>query len=139
MSKIIDTEPLINEICRKYTALERERKYSVPTVEVKQGMADLIEAQEPVKALTFAQIYEIVDRYEKTLWRDHEEVLGNSMIDIGQAEENLRGILLEHGLYCEEDKNIDTSEYENFVANGSCKTTQCTQCDYYSQCDRYCT
>lgn len=35
-------------------------------------------------------------------------------------------------------EEFDTTNYEQFVIQGGCEKTMCTECDYYSECDRYC-
>lgn len=43
-----------------------------------------------VEAVPMEKIDEILDKFSKWLWSEHEDVCGNQMIDIGYAEGYLR-------------------------------------------------
>lgn len=52
---------------------------------------------------TSKQLEEMYERFQKKLWSEHEDIMGNQMIDIGTAEQFLQDLLMELG--CWEDKS----------------------------------
>ena len=53
--------------------------------------ANLLEEleQEP-KTVTVKQLEDMYDSYEKSLWREHEDVRGDDMVELGTAEQLLQ-------------------------------------------------
>lgn len=80
-----------------------EAKSCIGTIEMLQrlaynihGVMDVIDAdnckkiikaleQEP-KTVTVKQLEEMYDSYETSLWREHEDVRGDDMVELGTAE-----------------------------------------------------
>ena len=50
-----------------------------------------------MKTVTTKQLEEMYENYQKRLWSVHEDVRGDSMIEVGYAEEFLQELLLEFG------------------------------------------
>lgn len=54
--------------------------------------------QEP-KTVTVKQLEEMYDKFQKKLWREHEDVRGDDMIEVGYAEQFLQELLMEFGCW----------------------------------------
>ena len=52
--------------------------------------ADDVACADEVEAVSMEKIDEILDKFSKWMWSEHEDVCGNQMIDIGYAEGYLR-------------------------------------------------
>lgn len=57
------------------------------------------------KTITIKQLEEMYDKFQKKLWREHEDVRGDDMIEIGYAEQFLQDFLMEFGCWEEADDN----------------------------------
>ena len=62
------------------------------------------EARQGEKTVTTKQLEEMYEKYQKKLWREHEDVRGDSMIELGYAEEFLQELLLEFGCWDGEEQ-----------------------------------
>ena len=51
------------------------------------------------KTITIKQLEEMYDKFQKKLWREHEDVRGDDMIEIGYAEQFLQDLLMEFGCW----------------------------------------
>lgn len=51
------------------------------------------------KTITIKQLEEMYDKFQKKLWREHEDVRGDDMIEIGYAEQFLQDFLMEFGCW----------------------------------------
>lgn len=51
------------------------------------------------KTITIKQLEEMYDKFQKKLWREHEDVRGDEMIEIGYAEQFLQDFLMEFGCW----------------------------------------
>ena len=51
------------------------------------------------KGVSTEQLEKMYERFRAKLWREHEEVCGNSMIEIGYAEQFLSELLMEFGCW----------------------------------------
>ena len=81
-----DTKPWVQEVsqydmCEMFT-------------EVRQGD----------KTVTTKQLEEMYEKYQKKLWREHEDVRGDIMIELGYAEEFLQELLMEFGCWDSEER-----------------------------------
>lgn len=56
------------------------------------------------KTITIKQLEEMYDKFQKKLWREHEDVRGDDMIEIGYAEQFLQDFLMEFGCWEEADE-----------------------------------
>lgn len=56
------------------------------------------------KTVTTKQLEEMYTKYEKLLWKEHEDVRGDDMIEVGYAEQFLQDLLCEFGCWDEENK-----------------------------------
>lgn len=56
------------------------------------------------KTITIKQLEEMYDKFQKKLWREHEDVRGDDMIEIGYAEQFLQDFLMEFGCWGEADE-----------------------------------
>ena len=57
------------------------------------------------KTVSIKQLEEMYDSYEKSLWREHEDVRGDDMVEIGYAEQFLEELLMEFGCWDKENKD----------------------------------
>lgn len=54
--------------------------------------------QEP-KTISIKQLEEMYDKFQQKLWREHEDVRGDDMIEVGFAEQFLQELLMEFGCW----------------------------------------
>lgn len=64
------------------------------------------------KTITIKQLEEMYDKFQKKLWREHEDVRGDDMIEIGYAEQFLQDFLMEFGCWEEADDNKENQIQE---------------------------
>ena len=57
------------------------------------------------KTVTVKQLEDMYISYEKSLWREHEDVRGDDMIEVGYAEQFLQDLLGEFGCWDEDMQN----------------------------------
>ena len=55
------------------------------------------------KVVTTKQLEEMHEKFQKKLWHEHEDVMGNQMVEMGSAEQVLQDLLMELGCWDEED------------------------------------
>lgn len=60
------------------------------------------------ETITIKQLEEMYDKFQKKLWREHEDVRGDDMIEVGYAEQFLQDLLMEFG--CWEEVADDNKE-----------------------------
>ena len=56
------------------------------------------------ETITIKQLEEMYDKFQKKLWREHEDVRGDDMIEVGYAEQFLQDLLMEFGCWEEADE-----------------------------------
>lgn len=72
------------------------------------GMCEMFtEVKQAETTVTTKQLEEMYEKYQKKLWREHEDVRGDSMIELGYAEEFLQELLMEFGCWDGEEQDED--------------------------------
>ena len=57
------------------------------------------ETKQDKTTITTKQLEEMYEKYQKKLWREHEDVRGDDMIEVGYAEDFLQELLMEFGCW----------------------------------------
>ena len=65
------------------------------------------EVKQAETTVTTKQLEEMYEKYQKKLWREHEDVRGDDMIEVGYAEEFLQELLMELGCWNGEEQDED--------------------------------
>lgn len=70
--------------------------------------------------ITIKQLEEMYDKFQKKLWREHENVRGDDMVEIGYAEQFLQDLLMEFGCWEEvaEEEQLNKLKTESEEING---------------------
>ena len=99
---------------------EQETKSCVGTIEMLRrlaynvhGVMDVIDADNcdkiiqclegKEKTITTKTLENMYERFQNKIWHEHEDVMGNQMVEMGTAEQILSDFLLELG--CWDDEN----------------------------------
>lgn len=56
------------------------------------------------QAIPIKQLEEMYDKFQQKLWREHEDVRGDDMIEVGYAEQFLQDLLMEFGCWDSEEQ-----------------------------------
>ncbi len=59
-----------------------------------------------VNAVPTKQLEEMYEKFQKKLWYEHEDVMGNQMVEMGSAEQVLQDLLMELGCWEEENETL---------------------------------
>ncbi len=71
------------------------------------------------ETITIKQLEEMYDKFQKKLWREHEDVRGDDMIEVGYAEQFLQDLLMEFGCWEEADEGqLNKQKEESEEING---------------------
>lgn len=97
-----DYQKYINALRKCAKEHENDRTFTghIIVSDLCRDTANLLEelAQEP-KTVTVKQLEEMYDKFQKKLWREHEDVRGDDMIEVGYAEQFLQELLMEFGCW----------------------------------------
>ncbi len=97
-----DYQKYINALrkCAKEHENDRTFTGNIIVSDLCRDTANLLEEleQEP-KTVTVKQLEEMYDKFQKKLWREHEDVRGDDMIEVGYAEQFLQELLMEFGCW----------------------------------------
>lgn len=89
----------------KRTALHDNRwafDYAISSIETDLKYDLMYEGASETKSVTIKQLEEMYTKFEQKLWREHEDVRGDDMIEVGYAEQFLQDLLAEFGCWDEE-------------------------------------
>lgn len=62
-------------------------------------VADSQKEEQESKTVTVKQLEKMYDKFQKKLWKEHEDVRGDDMIELGYAEQFLQELLMEFGCW----------------------------------------
>lgn len=60
---------------------------------------------ENAKVVTTEQLEEMYEKFQKRLWHEHEDVMGNDVVELGFAEQSLQNYLVEFGCWEKETED----------------------------------
>ena len=59
---------------------------------------------ENAKVVTTEQLEEMYIKFQQRLWHEHEDVMGNDVVELGFAEQSLQNYLMEFGCWDRESE-----------------------------------
>lgn len=74
-------------------------RYAIASIETDLKYDLLYEGAPETKSVTIKQLEEMYTKFEQKLWREHEDVRGDDMIEVGYAEQFLQDLLVEFGCW----------------------------------------
>ena len=77
-------------------------RYAINSLKTDLKYDLMYEGAPETKSVTIKQLEEMYTKFEQKLWREHEDVRGDDMIEVGYAEQFLQDLLAEFGCWDEE-------------------------------------